>query len=177
MTSSCWVSDWMAANIFSSRIHSLNLNPNEICSPPVIAAFFFFLTDVDDCQSEPCENGGTCIDRIDSFLCLCLPSYGGDTCEKGESENCHIQMDEGQTRLQAMWGELSCFPDVGPTHSSHCSVCNHSGELVKSHSHLILAVKGRLQTVLVEIILISVQHLLQLLVRTQYHKDASPSSY
>lgn len=47
----------------------------------------FSLADVDDCQSEPCENGGTCIDKIDSFLCLCLPSYGGDTCEKGESEN------------------------------------------------------------------------------------------
>lgn len=41
--------------------------------------------DIDDCQSEPCENGGTCVDKIDSFLCLCLPSYGGDTCEKGES--------------------------------------------------------------------------------------------
>uniref|UniRef100_A0A3P8WER1 Neurocan core protein-like n=1 Tax=Cynoglossus semilaevis TaxID=244447 RepID=A0A3P8WER1_CYNSE len=44
-------------------------------------------TDVDDCQSEPCENGGTCIDKIDSFLCLCLPSYGGDTCEK-DIEGC-----------------------------------------------------------------------------------------
>ncbi|KAF0047041.1 hypothetical protein F2P81_000674 [Scophthalmus maximus] len=43
--------------------------------------------DVDDCQSEPCENGGTCIDKIDSFLCLCLPSYGGDTCEK-DIEGC-----------------------------------------------------------------------------------------
>ncbi|XP_072220103.1 neurocan core protein-like isoform X2 [Leuresthes tenuis] len=44
-------------------------------------------TDVDDCQSEPCENGGTCVDKIDSFLCLCLPSYGGDTCEK-DIEGC-----------------------------------------------------------------------------------------
>ncbi|KAG7214682.1 hypothetical protein INR49_010574 [Caranx melampygus] len=44
-------------------------------------------TNVDDCQSEPCENGGTCIDKIDSFLCLCLPSYGGDTCEK-DIEGC-----------------------------------------------------------------------------------------
>ncbi|TMS09640.1 Neurocan core protein [Larimichthys crocea] len=44
-------------------------------------------TDVDDCHSEPCENGGTCIDKIDSFLCLCLPSYGGDMCEK-DIEGC-----------------------------------------------------------------------------------------
>ncbi|TKS79948.1 Neurocan core protein 245 kDa early postnatal core glycoprotein [Collichthys lucidus] len=44
-------------------------------------------SDVDDCHSEPCENGGTCIDKIDSFLCLCLPSYGGDMCEK-DIEGC-----------------------------------------------------------------------------------------
>lgn len=43
----------------------------------------FVLTDIDDCQSNPCQNGGTCIDEINSFVCLCLPSYGGATCEKG----------------------------------------------------------------------------------------------
>uniref|UniRef100_A0A674DQP0 EGF-like domain-containing protein n=1 Tax=Salmo trutta TaxID=8032 RepID=A0A674DQP0_SALTR len=37
----------------------------------------FYLTDIDDCQSNPCQNGGTCIDEINSFVCLCLPSYGG----------------------------------------------------------------------------------------------------
>lgn len=40
-----------------------------------------------------------------------------------------------------------------------------------------LAVKALLQTVLVEIILISVQPLLQLYVMTQYHKDGSLRSY
>jgi len=44
-----------------------------------------FPQDVDDCQSNPCQNGGTCIDEINSFVCLCLPSYGGATCEKGNN--------------------------------------------------------------------------------------------
>ncbi|XP_076880331.1 neurocan core protein isoform X2 [Brachyhypopomus gauderio] len=44
-------------------------------------------SDVDDCQSNPCQNGGTCIDEVDSFVCLCLPSYGGSTCEK-DTEGC-----------------------------------------------------------------------------------------
>lgn len=52
--------------------------------PPPFLSLCFSPADVDDCQSEPCENGGTCVDKVDSFLCLCLPSYGGDTCEKGE---------------------------------------------------------------------------------------------
>uniref|UniRef100_A0A8C0WSI8 Neurocan core protein n=1 Tax=Castor canadensis TaxID=51338 RepID=A0A8C0WSI8_CASCN len=40
--------------------------------------------DIDDCACSPCENGGTCIDEVNGFVCLCLPSYGGSLCEKGE---------------------------------------------------------------------------------------------
>lgn len=146
----------------------------------------FFITDVDDCQSEPCENGGTCIDKIDSFLCLCLPSYGGDTCEKGESENAaHILIDKEQIAPSNVRRGVSCILSayemlldcVALINPAYCCVCNHSGERVKIPSRLILAGKGLLQTVLVEIILISVQRLLQLYVMTQYHKDTSLHSY
>ncbi|NXJ96460.1 NCAN protein, partial [Corythaixoides concolor] len=43
--------------------------------------------DIDDCLSSPCQNGGTCIDEVNSFICLCLPSYGGSRCEK-DTEGC-----------------------------------------------------------------------------------------
>ncbi|NWS64187.1 NCAN protein, partial [Chunga burmeisteri] len=43
--------------------------------------------DIDDCLSSPCQNGGTCIDEVNSFVCLCLPSYGGSRCEK-DTEGC-----------------------------------------------------------------------------------------
>lgn len=43
----------------------------------------WFLADTDECHSSPCLNGATCADGIDSFKCLCLPSYGGDLCEIG----------------------------------------------------------------------------------------------
>uniref|UniRef100_A0A8C5TLB8 Neurocan n=1 Tax=Malurus cyaneus samueli TaxID=2593467 RepID=A0A8C5TLB8_9PASS len=40
--------------------------------------------DIDDCLSSPCQNGGTCTPtEVNSFVCLCLPSYGGSRCEKG----------------------------------------------------------------------------------------------
>ncbi|NXC65819.1 PGCA protein, partial [Anhinga anhinga] len=51
--------------------------------------------DTDECHSSPCQNGATCVDGIDSFKCLCLPSYGGDLCEI-DLENC----EEGWTKFQ-----------------------------------------------------------------------------
>ncbi|XP_064184716.1 neurocan core protein-like isoform X1 [Anguilla rostrata] len=43
--------------------------------------------DTGACQSNPCQNGGTCIDKTESFICLCLASYGGATCDK-DTEGC-----------------------------------------------------------------------------------------
>ncbi|XP_058592601.1 aggrecan core protein isoform X3 [Neofelis nebulosa] len=51
--------------------------------------------DIDECLSSPCLNGATCVDAIDSFTCLCLPSYRGDLCEI-DQELC----EEGWTKFQ-----------------------------------------------------------------------------
>lgn len=40
--------------------------------------------DVDECHSNPCLNGATCLDGVNSFTCLCLPSYSGELCEQGQ---------------------------------------------------------------------------------------------
>ncbi|XP_035670173.1 fibropellin-1-like [Branchiostoma floridae] len=37
--------------------------------------------DIDDCSSVICENGGTCIDGVDTYSCDCAPGYFGDHCE------------------------------------------------------------------------------------------------
>jgi len=36
---------------------------------------------VDECSSNPCENGGTCTDGVNGFTCSCLAGYTGTTCE------------------------------------------------------------------------------------------------
>ena len=38
-----------------------------------------------ECLSNPCHNGGSCIDGFDSFKCLCPADFNGPTC-RGESE-------------------------------------------------------------------------------------------
>uniref|UniRef100_A0A8C5UAW4 Versican core protein n=1 Tax=Malurus cyaneus samueli TaxID=2593467 RepID=A0A8C5UAW4_9PASS len=47
--------------------------------------FIFSAADIDECQSNPCRNGATCIDGLNTFSCLCLPSYIGALCEQGKA--------------------------------------------------------------------------------------------
>ena len=39
------------------------------------------LTDFDECHSTPCQNGGTCEDQVNGFICLCDDGYEGSQCE------------------------------------------------------------------------------------------------
>ena len=40
--------------------------------------------DGDDCDPNPCGNGGTCIDLKSRYVCLCKPGYTGPTCDDGK---------------------------------------------------------------------------------------------
>lgn len=57
----------------------------------------FVSADVDECQSNPCLNGATCLDGVNSFTCLCLPSYAGELCEQGQL---HLSNDKRGTVTQ-----------------------------------------------------------------------------
>ena len=43
----------------------------------------FFSTDIDECGSAPCQNGGTCIDGVNSYTCRCTSGFTGTNCETG----------------------------------------------------------------------------------------------
>ena len=44
----------------------------------------FFFTDIDECVSAPCQNGGTCTDQVNSYTCHCPPGYTGLQCQTGK---------------------------------------------------------------------------------------------
>ncbi|XP_030849105.1 fibropellin-1 isoform X5 [Strongylocentrotus purpuratus] len=46
------------------------------------------ITDINDCSPDPCENGGTCIDGVDTFTCACAPGYIGPTCGTAARVTC-----------------------------------------------------------------------------------------
>uniref|UniRef100_A0A8C5KFS9 Notch 3 n=1 Tax=Jaculus jaculus TaxID=51337 RepID=A0A8C5KFS9_JACJA len=42
--------------------------------------------DVDECASQPCQNGGSCIDLVAHYLCSCPPGALGVLCEINEDD-------------------------------------------------------------------------------------------
>ena len=41
----------------------------------------FVLLDIDECESEPCYNNGTCYDGVNNYTCGCIPGITGYNCE------------------------------------------------------------------------------------------------
>jgi len=40
--------------------------------------------DIDDCASNLCENGGTCVDGINGYTCNCTDGFIGESCRTSE---------------------------------------------------------------------------------------------
>ncbi|XP_053948471.1 cubilin homolog [Anastrepha ludens] len=42
--------------------------------------------ELDSCKSNPCENGGTCINIFSGFICKCTKNFEGSTCQNDVNE-------------------------------------------------------------------------------------------
>ena len=40
-------------------------------------------SDIDECLSSPCDNGGTCVDQVNGFVCTCAQGFTGVVCQTG----------------------------------------------------------------------------------------------
>lgn len=67
--------------------------------------------DVDSCETNRCEHGGTCIDTADGFECRCRPGFVGLNCE-AQVKECHSEPCSAQ-------GTLEC-QDLPNSHKCHC---------------------------------------------------------
>lgn len=46
-----------------------------------VKLFQFLSTDIDECASNPCKNGGSCSDSVNGYSCHCRNGYTGTECE------------------------------------------------------------------------------------------------
>ena len=42
-------------------------------------------SDIDDCNPNPCMNGGMCFDGVNNYTCTCAPGYTDTNCTIGKS--------------------------------------------------------------------------------------------
>ncbi|KAB7506967.1 Protein jagged-2, partial [Armadillidium nasatum] len=49
-----------------------------VCDPGYTGQFCHI--NINECESNPCQNGGTCVDQIDGFLCVCDLGWEGQLC-------------------------------------------------------------------------------------------------
>ena len=45
---------------------------------------FYIHADINECSSNPCVNGGTCVDQVNAYVCNCTPGYAGVNCQTGK---------------------------------------------------------------------------------------------
>ena len=42
--------------------------------------------DIDECSSDPCMNGATCLDELDQFSCQCAAGFTSTVCDVNINE-------------------------------------------------------------------------------------------
>ncbi|NXE91314.1 SNED1 protein, partial [Menura novaehollandiae] len=91
--------------------------------------------EIDECQSQPCLNGGQCKDRVSAFLCLCEPGYTGHHCELDVDE-CQSEPCKNSGTCQDLPGSFACYCPEGFL-GTHCETevdacesdpCQNGGE-------------------------------------------------
>ncbi|KAL4218701.1 hypothetical protein ACF0H5_021289 [Mactra antiquata] len=68
----------------------------------------------DNCQSQPCQNNGTCSDKIDDFMCTCTEGFNGTTCEINIDDCIDKSCDNGGTCLDGI-NDSTCLCRHGYT--------------------------------------------------------------
>ena len=90
---------------------------NDACNGYVPYTYNFVL-DGNECNPNPCLNGGTCVDGISSYTCRCRPSYSGTNLggclaifefTLAMDAICKIKMDGGIT-VTHTWRSLQLMP-------------------------------------------------------------------
>ena len=61
----------------------------------------FFTKDTNECDPDPCHNGGTCIDAMNDYSCECIPGFEGKNC--AESKYRHILTLDSLSNLLQTW--------------------------------------------------------------------------
>ncbi|KAH3812265.1 hypothetical protein DPMN_140691 [Dreissena polymorpha] len=46
--------------------------------------YFSCVSDINECDPNPCQNGGECTDGINDYVCACVAGFNGKSCQISE---------------------------------------------------------------------------------------------
>ena len=69
------------------QISEINAHTNNKQIINLICFYKFHLTDINECASDPCKNGGICHDTINGYTCSCAAGYTDPQCTTGMINN------------------------------------------------------------------------------------------
>ncbi|XP_011496310.1 PREDICTED: protein jagged-1b [Ceratosolen solmsi marchali] len=89
---------------------------------------------INDCRANPCLNGGTCVDLVNSFQCICREGWTGDLCDQDVDECANSPCRNNGTCVDGL-ADFSCICRNGwkgktcALRGGHCEpgTCRHGG--------------------------------------------------
>jgi len=88
--------------------------------------------EVNECHSNPCMSGGTCMDKVNGFLCLCPPSTHGPLCLSG-TDHCALQPCEHGECIEQQYGYVHLILRLRYTHTQrHTNTHTHTQNLAQA---------------------------------------------
>jgi hypothetical protein len=65
-------------------------------------------TEINECASNPCRNGATCVDAVNQFSCVCVPGFSGTLCQTDINECASNPCQNGASCSDAV-NQFSCL--------------------------------------------------------------------
>lgn len=69
------------STILNLHIYSRSSNLNVNAIPANLCLCLFVFSDINECEREPCKNGGLCTDLVANYSCECPGEYMGRNCQ------------------------------------------------------------------------------------------------
>ena len=75
----------------------------ELFVPGIVASTIIHSTEINECNSNPCQNGATCNDHFNTYNCTCVPGYTGTNCETGAYLCLHVSTFTFNSLITWFW--------------------------------------------------------------------------